>query len=141
MQSHVEIGGGFVSLVCKAVRYAPKRRRPWGLVTAVVVGLSTVLGLIANIGGARDAACRLEMAHTWCEANGLVVAAPKPIDPVAAAAQARAALLVAVNADADVDLFRTRIGAISAHQGDQRISGCRLQIFQHGALLQLWPIG
>lgn len=34
--------------------YAPKKRRPWGALTAISVGVSAALGIISNLGDARE---------------------------------------------------------------------------------------
>lgn len=82
----------------QGVGYAPARRRaPWGLLTALVVGVSTALGLLANLGGARDFVCSLPALEGPCRGAGLVAQAPPP-PPTAEEVRAaeRAALLARI---------------------------------------------
>ncbi len=77
----------------EGVGYAAKKRSPWGVITAIALGVSAALGIIANLSTARDFVCGLGPVRGLCLAYGLI--AP-PADPDAEAAKARAALLAKI---------------------------------------------
>ena len=86
------------------VGFAPARpigrqRRVWEIVGGGAIVASTALGLIANLGGARDGLCGITAARALCQNLG-IVAAPPP-DPAKLAAQARAKLIQSVTGEWD----------------------------------------
>jgi hypothetical protein len=90
------------------VGYAPRKLTPWGVLGAIAVGISTVLGIVANAGGARDAVCSIGPLTRPCTDWGLIPIAetPAPIDPAAVLAAERERLLSQLNgrwARGDVD--------------------------------------
>lgn len=77
----------------EGVGYAPKQRAPWGVLTALFIGVSAVLGFVSNLGGARDAVCSIASVHQFCLDRGLITG------DAANPAQIRARLLASVNGD------------------------------------------
>jgi hypothetical protein len=69
------------------VGYAPRKRTPWRILTALFVGVSAALGFVSNLGGARDDVCELEAAAGPCRDWGLIRAEPAALDPALARAQ------------------------------------------------------
>lgn len=72
----------------EGVGYAPKKRAPWAALTALFLFVSAVLGLVSNLGGARNAVCSLAAVNSACAQWGLIVP-----DVAETAAQARQRLL------------------------------------------------
>lgn len=54
------------------VGYAPKKRAPWATLTAVFVFVGALLGFVANLGSARDAACSINALNQICLQWGLI---------------------------------------------------------------------
>lgn len=77
----------------QGVGYAPRKGRPWAALLAVIAVVSTVLGLVANAGGARNFICSLQAVSEACQDAGLTV---RPADPVALAHEARSRLLQSI---------------------------------------------
>jgi hypothetical protein len=116
-----EAGGAKFQALAQAARdvlagkppadFAPPARRqpPWGVLTALFVGLSGALGFIANLGGARDAACSLAALEKPCRDVGLISEAQEPApeaDPAIIRAAERSRLLGTMNgrwARGDID--------------------------------------
>jgi hypothetical protein len=79
------------------------------VLTALFVGLSGALGFIANLGGARDAACSLAALEKPCRDVGLISEAQEPApeaDPAIIRAAERSRLLGTMNgrwARGDID--------------------------------------
>jgi hypothetical protein len=73
------------------VGYAPKKRAPWAALTALFVFASGVLGVVSNLGGARDGVCSLAAINATCVHWGLVIP-----DASETAAQSRQRLLDSV---------------------------------------------
>lgn len=67
------------------VGYAPRKRAPWAVLTALFVFLSALFGFVSNVGGARDAVCKLSAVHQACLDTGLIL----PAGPTAEEQQAR----------------------------------------------------
>lgn len=86
------------------VGYARKKRPPVALFTGIFAGLASLIALIANMGGARDALCGLNALSGACLQYGLMAPPSAPVGPVQSppptateiAAQARAALLAKI---------------------------------------------
>lgn len=74
------------------VGYAPRKRRPWGVLTALFVSVSGILGFVSNLGGTRDVVCSIEAAAGLCRDWGLERAEAAAPD----ASGIRAALLASV---------------------------------------------
>ena len=77
------------------VGYVRTKRPAWGLFATAFAFISSLVGLAANLGGARDAVCGLSALNATCERAGLLSAPRSGGEPDAAeiAAQVRAALL------------------------------------------------
>lgn len=77
------------------VGYVRKKRPAWGLFATGFALVSSLVGLAANLGGARDVVCELPGLNATCERAGLLSAPTSGGTPDAAeiAAQVRAALL------------------------------------------------
>lgn len=71
------------------VGYAPKKRTPWRVLTAAFVFLSGVFGFISNVGGARDAVCKITAVHDVCVQWGLMIPEGAPNGPSLAEQQNR----------------------------------------------------
>ncbi len=63
----------------EGVGYRPRKRTPWGMLTAIFVVASALLGFVSNLGGARDAVCSIAAVNAYCRQWGLLpVEAPSP---------------------------------------------------------------
>ena len=84
-----------------SVGFVRKKRPAWGLLATAFALISSLVGLAANLGGARDAACGLSALHATCERAGLLPASASIVIPDAgqSAAPARAALFAKVEGD------------------------------------------
>ncbi|MGE0596426.1 MAG: toll/interleukin-1 receptor domain-containing protein [Hyphomonadaceae bacterium] len=80
----------------QGVGYAPKKRQPWAAITAVLAFFSLVFGLVANIGGARDAVCEMAALNPYCIQYGLITVA-ETVDPAVVLAEQRENLMQALN--------------------------------------------
>lgn len=77
--------------------YAPKRRRQrmWEVLGATGAAAAAIVGIVSNIGGARDTLCGIGPLKSACRTWGLT--APLPPDPALVAAAARLKLVRSVN--------------------------------------------
>lgn len=80
----------------QGVGYAPRKRRPWAAIMAALAFFSLLFGLIANIGGARDAVCEMAALNPFCVEYGLVAVA-EAADPAIVLAEQRERLMQALN--------------------------------------------
>ncbi|MGE0531605.1 MAG: toll/interleukin-1 receptor domain-containing protein [Hyphomonadaceae bacterium] len=78
------------------VGYSPRKRAPWGAVTALFICVSAVLGFVSNLGGARDAVCGLSAINQTCFDWGLMPTQPATTDPIEMTSEARQQLLESV---------------------------------------------
>ncbi len=81
----------------QGVGYAPRKRAPWGVLTALFVGVSAALGFVSNLGGARDAVCGMPLAEATCLSWGLIQPEPTPSAPVESVERQQARLLDGVS--------------------------------------------
>lgn len=73
--------------------YTPRKHAPWGLLTALFIGVSAALGFVSNLGGARDAVCGLGAINQTCLDWGLMPAQAATTDPAELTVEARQRLL------------------------------------------------
>lgn len=66
----------------QGVGYAPKKRAPWAMLTALFVIVTGALSFVSNLGGARDAICSVSAAHQACLDWGLIaqIEAPESVE-------------------------------------------------------------
>jgi hypothetical protein len=113
----------------EGVGYASRRRKPWAALAAGFALLSTVLGFVANLGGARDAVCSLAALEKTCLGTGIARDEPSTAD-------ARNALLARVvgvwgnQANADEPACATTIRYVLEQRGGEDVVIARSEGFE-----------